>query len=305
MTHSLPPLEGLAAVQAAAETGSFSAAAESLGLTHGSVSRRVKAVESWLGTPLFERHGRGVRPTPAGLRFSRDIEQMLKALADSAERWRPRRGMQSLKVSVLPSFAKLWLIDRLQSLQGEPQDLRIDLVIEHRLADLGAGEVDVALRYGHGNWPSLSATRLFEERLFPVAAPSLADKLEAANSAAIARLPLIHDSDTMRWRRWLAADGVRYGPRDRDRRFEDYDLVLAAAAAGLGIALLRSELGRPWLVDGRLRQLSTREIPDLAAPYVVIREGEHRDAPLRFVERLLALTREEKQAVLAVDRALR
>ena len=80
MAHSLfdlPPLEGLIAMLAAAEEGSFSAAAAKLGLTHGSVSRRIAALEHWLGASLFERHGRGVRRTPAGLRFSQDSRQSL------------------------------------------------------------------------------------------------------------------------------------------------------------------------------------------------------------------------------------
>jgi LysR family glycine cleavage system transcriptional activator len=289
MNRPLPPLDALTAVREAARTGSFSAAAEALGVTHGSISRRVKAVEHWLGAALFERHGRGVRATPAGLRFSRQIERMLEDLAQSAEQWRPRKGAQSLKVSVLPSFAKLWLLERLSDLEGTPQDLRVELVIEHRLADLDGGEADVALRYGRGNWPGLSAARLFTETLIPVAAPRLADRLESADAQTITRLPLIHDSNTSGWRRWLAGEGAAYTPRDRDRKFEDYDLVLAAASAGLGVALLRSVVGRKWLNDGRVRQVSERRIDDLSSPFVVYRQAERRDAPLQFVQRLLDL----------------
>ena len=101
----LPPLEGLTAVIAAHRGGSFTAAAESLNLTHGAVSRRVQAVERWLGTPLFERHGRGVRVTPAGQRFVAQVEQSLDAIRESADRWRPRRDLPTVRLSVVPSFA--------------------------------------------------------------------------------------------------------------------------------------------------------------------------------------------------------
>src|SRR5690349_17693009 len=116
MTHSLdslPPLDGLSALIAAADTGSFTAAAEALNITHGSVSRRIAALEAWLGTILFERHGRGVRLTPAGQRFATDARRTLGILSRSADQWRPRRGRPTVRLTAVPSFARLWLIPRL------------------------------------------------------------------------------------------------------------------------------------------------------------------------------------------------
>ena len=87
MAHTLatlPPLDGLTALLAAADEGSFSAAALRLGLTHGSVSRRIASLEAWLGAPLFERHGRGARLTPAGQRFAGEVRKSLAGLALSA-----------------------------------------------------------------------------------------------------------------------------------------------------------------------------------------------------------------------------
>src|SRR5687767_13251222 len=102
MAHSyaLPPLEGISSLLAAGELGSFTAAAESLGITHGSVSRRIAVLEAWVGTPLFERHGRGVRLTPAGERFSREARAALETLQRSPEQWRPRGRKSTVRVSV-------------------------------------------------------------------------------------------------------------------------------------------------------------------------------------------------------------
>ena len=181
---------------AAAGTGSFTAAAEELGLTHSAISRRIRAVEVWLGTPLFERHGRGVRLTPAGQRFARTVEQSFDSIVRAAEQWRPHRGVQSVRISVVPSFARLWLLPRLAALQGDPPDLFLDVGTEHQLADLREGGVDLAIRYGAGSWPELQATLLFREELFPVAAPALAARLGAnADARAILEHALIHDSD--------------------------------------------------------------------------------------------------------------
>lgn len=288
MTHSLnplPPLDGLAAVLAAARAGSFSAAAEELGLTHGAVSRRVQSVEHWLGIPLFERHGRGVRPTPAGQRFSLQAERALAALGEAAQQWRPRRGIETVRLSVVPSFAKLWLLPRIMRLQQH--DLRIQLLVEHRLSDLDGGGADIAIRYGAGDWPGLDCRLLFGETLCPVVAP---DKAHLINDAqGIAAQPLIHDSDTSQWRHWLARRGLRYRPRAIDQRFEDYDMVLSACAAGMGIALARVPLAAPFLESGALVALAGTVDRNPLAHYVVTRTSEQRAPVIELVRRLQAL----------------
>lgn len=283
----LPPLDGLTAVLAAIRAGSFTAAAEELGLTHGAVSRRIQSVERWLGTPLFERHARGVRATPAGQRFAREVEQALATISQSAERWRPRRELETARISVVPSFAKLWLLPRLRTLQGTPPEVRIELSIEHRLASLEGREVDLAIRYGAGSWPGLRTHLLMRETLFPVAAADIAERLgRRATAERIVHEPLLHDSDTAQWRAWLTSCGLRYRPRASDRRFEDYDLVLAAAEAGLGIALMRAPLAQPALESGHLVRLSGHAIDNPASHWIVMRAEEDRSTILRLVERM-------------------
>ncbi len=287
----MPPIEGLTAVIEAHRSGSFSAAAEALGVTHGAISRRVHAVEHWLGTALFERYGRGVRPTPAGQRFIADVGQALSAIRDSADRWRPRQEMPTTRISIVPSFARLWLIPRLPALQGVPPRLRIEPVIEHRVADLGDGRVDLAVRYGRGRWSGVEARFLFSERLFPVAAPALATALGGqAQAARIAEEALLHDSDTSQWRAWLAESGVRFRAKAADRRFEDYDLVLAAARAGLGVALLRSPLADDELASGDLMRVSRTVIRNVSGHYLVSLPGARHPAHERVAAALLALT---------------
>jgi LysR family transcriptional regulator, glycine cleavage system transcriptional activator len=284
---TLPPLDGLTAVLAAVSAGSFTAAAEELSLTHGAVSRRIQAVERWLGTPLFERHARGVRATPAGQRFAREVEQALATISQSAEHWRPRRELETLRISVVPSFAKLWMLPRLLALQGTPAEVRIELSIEHRLASLEGREVDLAIRYGAGAWPGLRTHLLMRETLFPVAAPETAKRLgRQASAERIAQESLLHDSDTAQWRAWLADCGLRYRPRSSDRRFEDYDLVLAAAEANLGVALLRTPLAQSVLSAGKLVRLSRHAIRNPAGHWIVMRAQEDRASVLRLVERM-------------------
>ncbi len=194
----LPPLEALSAVLAAARFGSFSAAADELGITHGSVSRRVHAVESWLGTPIFLRHGRGVRLTPAGEHFSRHVESALDTISEVAVDLRAARATPSrLRLSVLPSFARLWLMPHLAELQRAFPGLTLQVVAEHRLAGLDGNDTDLAIRFGNGRWAGTDARlqMLMRERLFAVATPTLAKVLHLDKAtAAILRETLLHDS---------------------------------------------------------------------------------------------------------------
>jgi DNA-binding transcriptional LysR family regulator len=75
-----PPLRSLEIVCVVARSGSLTAAAETLGMTHGSASRHLKAVETWLGLRLFDRHGRGLRITEEGQRFLNQIERGLETI---------------------------------------------------------------------------------------------------------------------------------------------------------------------------------------------------------------------------------
>jgi len=292
MDHSLspgrPPLDSLDTICVAARHESFSAAAEALGLTHGAVSRRVAAVEAWLGTALFERHGRGVRLTPDGQRLVSRVEAAFRLIDEAAVRWRRRRGPEVVRISVVPGFAKLWLFERLAALeQGDPA-LRIEIAVEGRNADVEGGEVDLAVRYGAGSWPGVQAVRLLPERLYPVAHPDLARRF-GPSPGGLLQAPLLHDSDLTGWRAWFAAGGIALKPRPQDRRFEDYTLVLAAAEAGLGIALARAPFSDRAVQAAGLVRLGKQDVPSPLTYHLLTRTGGARPAVAALVARMTAL----------------
>jgi LysR family transcriptional regulator, glycine cleavage system transcriptional activator len=298
MTHSsrLPPLEHLPCIEAVARLGSFTAAADELGITHSAVSRRVHTVESWLGTTLFERHARGVTLTPAGQRFLLTVTEALALVGRFAEQWRPGRRVSTVKVSLVPSMARLWLLPRMHALQGTPQDLRFEIVTEHRLTRFEQDDTDIAVRYGPGEWSGFRSWPLFSETLVPVASAQLAEALgSTADAVAISRQPLIHDSDTRLWRVWFAQTGTKFRTKPDDRRFEDYDMVLIAAAAGLGVALLRSPLADDFARAAHLSPISKRSVPNPSSHHILIAEDEKRDHVIEAVHRLRAAALRKRQ----------
>jgi LysR family glycine cleavage system transcriptional activator len=290
MDHSSarPPLASLETVCMVARAGSLSAAAESAGVTHGAVSRRVAAVENWLGTPLFERHGRGVRLTPEGQRLVARFEQAFGIIDAATDQWRTRGGAAVVKLSVGASFARLWLFQRLRAIEAQLPRLQIELQIGYLNADIAAGEADLAVRYGVGHWPGADAELFMREQLYPVASPALAAAASRASGAGLLDFPLLHDSDLSGWRAWATAHGAALKPRNQDRRFEDYSSVLAAAEAGLGIALARSPLADGYLARGTLVRLKRAQVANPLAYYLVTARNEQRPAVQAAVARLKA-----------------
>lgn len=289
-------MESLEAMLRAAELGSLTAAAEDLGLTHGAVSRRIKGLEGWLGQSLFERHGRGVALTPAGAAFARSVQRSLEGIANVARELRLADGRPAVRLSVLPSTGRLWLLPRLRALQGEPPDLAIALSCEYRMAVLETREADLAIRTGSGDWPGVQCRHMFSERSYPVAAPELAHVLRDAPAADILRYPLLHDGHTGAWRRWFREVGVAYRPIGGEHRFADYDLAVAAAAAGLGVALARTPLSGPAEASGVVLRLRDEEIVGDKGHYLVMRARENRPAVLRAADRILRLAAEDADA---------
>ncbi|PBB42269.1 transcriptional regulator [Mesorhizobium sp. WSM3866] len=255
MLHSsdqLLPLETLRAFDAAARTGSFSAAAERLNLTHGAISRQIAKLEDWLGLKVFERNARGVTLTNEGNRLHLRTTEAFALISVNSDRWVEPRGTAVVRLASIPSVSGLWLMPRMAALENNPTRLRIVLDVDNRQADLADEGIDLSVRCGRGRIPGRVSVQLFEEHIFPIASPELAEEIGHGDPDRLLKFPLINDSDASAWRAWFAAQGVDYRPRPQDRRFEDYNLVLDAAAHGLGIALARPPLTADQLKSGRI-----------------------------------------------------
>src|SRR5512134_1239115 len=234
----LPSMQTLMAFEAAARLQSYTAAAEELGVTHGAISHRIRALERRVGTTLFHRTGRTMLPAHEAVTLLAQVREALAAL----QRALPDRSRSTpgrLVISVHPSLATRWLIPRV----GRFLDDNPDLVVEVRsTADLGAfltHGIDVSIRYGAGDWPDATSERLAGEILFPVCTPAYRNEHRLVQPADLARCTLLRHA-WQPWSPWLHAARLRIKEPAGKLTLSDSGLVLEAALAGQGVALTRS-----------------------------------------------------------------
>ncbi|MBX3568688.1 MAG: transcriptional regulator GcvA [Rhizobiaceae bacterium] len=253
MADQLPPLQTLRAFEAAARRLSMTLAAEEMHLTHGAVSRQIKTLEDHLGVQLFRRMTRRIELTDAGATFFGVVTRLLSELARETESLRQRNDEARLVINSGVSFASKWLTSRLHRLMARYPDFDIHLEVTDAPVDFAVGQVDVALRYGAGNYPFAAAERIMNETVFPVCAPDYRKRIGGLLSPAdLANCRLIHEVGmTTTWERWFTWMELPY-PKTRGPGYSHGSMSIEAAIRGEGVALGRSVLVAEDLAAGRL-----------------------------------------------------
>ena len=278
MARQLPPLTALRAFEAAARHLSFTKAAEELRVTPAAISNQVKALEEQYGVQLFRRMTRAVVLTEAGQSALPLLRQGFDKLSEAADRLDSLNTGGILTVSVLPFFAAMWLIPRLDRFYHAHPDIEVMVDANMRAVDLARDGVDVCIRRGQGNYPGLNVVKLVDEQAFPVCSPRLME------GSAPLRVPedlrnhtLLHvESDDFffpEWSTWLQTAGVEGVDASRGPRFNQLGLQIQAAVEGHGVALASSVLVTDDLSAGRLVQPFELVIQADLAYYVICLEA--------------------------------
>lgn len=259
MARPLLPLNALRAFESAARNLNFSRAAEELSVTPGAVSQQIRLLEETVGGPLFTREARGLQLTDLGRSAVPLLREGFERLMDASALLRepPRRRQAS--ISVTPSFASKWLMPRMDDFHAAHPDIEIWISADMEPVVLGDGKVDLAVRYGPGDYPGHLVERLLIETVLPVCAPSLLEGAHPIRQPAdLVHHTLLHDmsndGDPGRpdWAMWLKARGVRHADPRRGSRFNQSGMLIEAAAAGRGVALAKRTLAQADLASGRL-----------------------------------------------------
>lgn len=264
MSRRLPPLNALRAFEAAARHLSFLKAAEELNVTAGAISQQIKTLEDHLSLKLFRRQARGVLLTDAGQRYGKRIGELLDQIATATRDLGRQSGGSVLTVTTMPSFAARWLIPRLGAFGRLHPEIAVRTLADDKLTTFKDDDIDVAIRFGAGHYPGLTADFLFREEVFPVCSPRLLEgsvPLERLDD--LAHHTLLHDEPhpglhELEWSAWLVQHGIRHIDAHQGPRFTYTHMSLTAAAMGQGLALGTSVLCADDLESGRL----VRPFPD-------------------------------------------
>ncbi len=274
MKRWLPSLNGLRAFEAAARHQSFTRAAEELNVTQTAVSHQIRTLEERLGLKLFDRRGRALQLTEAAKNYLPSVRSAFDELHDATERLIRRDGDATLTVSTLTSFAAKWLVPRLGGFQDLHPEISIRIMTSTASVDFDRDDVDVAIRYGRGDWPGLRVDRLIREDIFPVCSPKLLDGPHPLGRpddlASHTLLHVVGFRDD--WQVWLTAAKVDGVDPSAGLRFDLIVNALQAAIDGLGVALGRTALVEGDLATGRLVAPFDISLPIEAAYYVVAPE---------------------------------
>ena len=287
MRRKIPSLQALACFDAAARHQSYTRAAQELALTQGAVSRQIGALEAFVGVALFQRTRHGVALTARGAEYAVQVASRLQGLEQDTLDVMAGQGGGGVQLAAVPTFATRWLIPRLPALSALHPELTVHIETRTRPFLFADTAFDAALYAGTAeqvaNWAGTRALRLLTEDMVPVYSPALAKALalrQPLTPQAIAALPLLQQSTRpTAWRQWFEAAGVAAPMALSGPRYELFSMTAAAAAQGLGLALVPSLLVEAELARGELVLACDQVLPGDRAYYLVQPErGEERPA---------------------------
>ncbi|MEM9043288.1 MAG: LysR family transcriptional regulator [Pseudomonadota bacterium] len=239
----VPSLNWLRVFEAAARTGSFARAAETLNMSPPAVSQQIKALEGALGRELFYRGARSVKLTDAGAAYLPTVAQALHSVEIATGNLFGEPGQEPLSVRCSAMMAASWLVPRLKRFRERHPEVTLTLLSEVHSIEMFDQGIDLRISFGLPANPNAEADTLFGETIFPVACAAMARGIRSALDLPNHTLIEI-STHRANWSDLLPADG-------KDPHFLYSDTTtnaLVMAANGIGVALARSPAS-DWLVD--------------------------------------------------------
>ncbi|MFY9341669.1 MAG: LysR substrate-binding domain-containing protein [Planctomycetota bacterium] len=254
MGRSLPATTALHAFESSAFHRSFTAAARELHLTQGAVSRQVQALEQHLGVELFVRERQRIRLSPAGEHYLQHVRGAFDRLEAAALELRAlRRGGGVLQLGILPTYGTRWLIPRFPSFVQAHPDIQVHFTTKVQPFDFASEDLDAAIHHGEAHWPGARLEALMDEDVVLVCTAAYKKKAGLKTPTDLRRATLLQMSTRpAAFEEWFAAKAVTGIDARRGPRFEHHQMVLQAALAGLGVAVLPTFVCEDELAAGKV-----------------------------------------------------
>ena len=287
-TRPLPPLNWLRSFEAAARHLSFTAAAEELHITQSAVSQQVKLLEQFLGEPLFLRRPRSLQLTDAARHYLPSVTTAFTLIADGTKAFFGPLQETALEIKSNTAFSVFWLMPRIGDFLAAYPWVRVNLSTALWTTDFAGSSASVEIRYGRGEWEGDTGERLTEERLYPVCAPALAERIETPEDLAD-EMPIHVSQLSDSWDYWADSLGLA-DLRGRDGHYlNTFVLSLEMARRGLGVALGHDAVCRDLIARGALAAPLDLTVPARDNYYLLLPDrGSATEAARAFRDWMLA-----------------
>lgn len=257
---SIPSLKGLQALESAARTGSFAAAARELSVSPAAISQLIRALEDQVGHKLFYRINRGITPTEAGLEILPRLSAAFEELKEVSQRISGKGHRSRLTISAPPSVASSWLPIRIAEFIALHGAVDISLREDNDPVAFERDRIDIRFSYGRFHYQTHATEEIVTDKVFPVCSPEfLARHGPFKKASDIAAAPLIHTdwgpaaATFPAWRNWFQAAGVETDHHaSRGLVSNSSIMAINMAAAGLGVALCQRLMASQPIAEGRL-----------------------------------------------------
>jgi DNA-binding transcriptional LysR family regulator len=283
MLRRLPPLRALEAFVRVVRLGSSKAAASELGLSPSALSRRLQALEDFLGKKLFQRQHQSLKLTDDGQAFYDAVSPKLEELAEAVEAQVETSNVMRLHLGVPSLFGEQRLFPRLLELRKLHPRLHLDMDTGPHLDTRVGDTLEAAIVLSRQPDPSFYALRLDHNRVYAIASKELAEELgPTPNIAKLSKQTfLIHHDLPESFTAWKEATGLNELEPAAIDQFDSGQMILLAAAQGLGIAIMHSDhFLRSG--DGRLARLYDFDVESPYSYWFICRPRALESRPVRL-----------------------
>lgn len=263
MLKRYPSIQSMQAFLQAARVGSFSSAARQLALTHSAISQQIRSLEDFIGQPLFARVGGRVTLTDAGTLFANQLSDGLEQIDRAISTVKGRPAGPSITLDVDPELMQGWFPSRLPALVDTLAGVSLTVLSAPRYDRFAFEHVDLALRYGYGEWEGVDSVLVCHDRLAAMAAPALLERHGLTLPLApeqVLSLPLLGYTKRS-WIPWLEEAGLAGVEPDTVAVLDNAAGLVAALGSGLGAGLARGLLAADARRAGRIVVLNEVELP--------------------------------------------
>ncbi|MBV7410974.1 LysR family transcriptional regulator [Maritimibacter sp. DP1N21-5] len=250
----LPSLAALRAFDALARHGSQSAAARDLNVTHAAIAQHLRKLEEHFGESLASREGHQMRLTEAGTELASALAEGFDRIGEGVTTLLDRNRLRPVTVTMTPSFAETWLIPRMGRFWAEHPEVELRLVPSMTLSDLRRDGIDIAIRFGDGNWPGHDVEPLAVSQFVLISAPGYTKARRIEDLRDLSQWDWFFSQAAREQRIWGKTIGVDFS-KVGAQEMPNNSMVLSAVRAGLGLSIQSRALVEPDLANGQLVSL--------------------------------------------------